>query len=317
MHLVEQVDVVGSHATGYRHEAVLWSSDAEFVRSAAAFIIDGLEFGEPVMVATVPSRLDALRRVVGARADVRFVDMTMMGANPSCIIPAWLDFLDDCKGRPARGIGEPIWLGRRDAELVECQLHEALLNLAVPPETPFWLRCPYDVRLGREVLHEAARSHPVVAPNTSRSAPQEGYAGAEHALDAFAQFLPPPPDTALVRAFGNGELRRLRDIVLGAAAGAGMSAGRAADLELAVHELATNSIRHGGGHGEFALWRERQALVCEVQDSGQCADPLVGRRSPSMEQAGGRGLWMVNQLCDLVQLRSGTQGTRVRVHSWL
>jgi anti-sigma regulatory factor (Ser/Thr protein kinase) len=99
--------------------------------------------------------------------------------------------------------------------------------------------------------------------------------------------------------------------------GAGLSEERSADLELAVHELAANSIRHGGGLGQFALWREGQVLVCEVHDGGRCADPLVGRRTPSLHQSAGRGLWMVNQLCDLVQLRSGDLGTTVRLHIWL
>jgi hypothetical protein len=29
---------------------------------------------------------------------------------------------------------------------------------------------------------------------------------------------------------------------------------------------------------------------------------------------GGRGLWLTNQLCDLVQIRSGDAGTVVRAH---
>ena len=47
------------------------------------------------------------------------------------------------------------------------------------------------------------------------------------------------------------------------------------------------------------------------------ADPLAGRLAPGTEELDGRGLWMVNQLCDLVQLRSSAAGTTVRVHTWL
>ena len=58
--------------------------------------------------------------------------MAEIGANPACIIPAWRDFVDECAeaGRAIRGIGEPIWADRSPAELVECQRHESLLNLA-------------------------------------------------------------------------------------------------------------------------------------------------------------------------------------------
>lgn len=59
--------------------------------------------------------------------------------------------------------GEPIWAGRRPAEILECQLHEALLNLAMDPDTPLCLLCPYDVgALAPEVIDEAAHSHPAI-----------------------------------------------------------------------------------------------------------------------------------------------------------
>ncbi len=51
--------------------------------------------------------------------------MRVLGSNPACIIPAWRRFLAEWApdGRPVRGIGEPIWVGRSEAELTECQLH--------------------------------------------------------------------------------------------------------------------------------------------------------------------------------------------------
>jgi anti-anti-sigma factor len=91
-------------------------------------------------------------------------------------------------------------------------------------------------------------------------------------------------------------------------------ADRATDVALVASELATNSVRHGGGGGALRLWRQAAALICEVRDHGHVVDPLVGRRRPVGTQIGGRGLWVVNQLCDLVQVRSSTAGTTVRVH---
>jgi MEDS: MEthanogen/methylotroph, DcmR Sensory domain len=43
-----------------------------------------------------------------------------------------------------RGIGEPLFATRSADELVECQRHEALLNLAFQDAPGFWLLCPYD-----------------------------------------------------------------------------------------------------------------------------------------------------------------------------
>jgi anti-sigma regulatory factor (Ser/Thr protein kinase) len=88
-------------------------------------------------------------------------------------------------------------------------------------------------------------------------------------------------------------------------------------LELAASELATNSIRHGGGAGTVAMWMEPGAMVVEFTDSGRVTDPLTGRLMPSLEQEGGRGVYLVNQLCDLVQLRSSDQGTVIRIVTWL
>jgi anti-sigma regulatory factor (Ser/Thr protein kinase) len=102
---------------------------------------------------------------------------------------------------------------------------------------------------------------------------------------------------------------------LGAWAGeAQLSADRTQQLVLAVNELASNSLCHGGGRGTLQAWREDGVLTCEVTDDGRIEQPLAGRINPAPSQSDGRGLWLVNQLCDLVQIRSSAAGTSVRVH---
>jgi anti-sigma regulatory factor (Ser/Thr protein kinase) len=71
---------------------------------------------------------------------------------------------------------------------------------------------------------------------------------------------------------------------------------------------------HGGGGGTLRLWSEGDDLLAEVEDQGLIEEPLVGHLRPEISQEGGRGLWLANQLCDLVQIRSGVGGTRVRLH---
>ena len=85
-------------------------------------------------------------------------------------------------------------------------------------------------------------------------------------------------------------------------------------LVLAVNELTTNSVRHGGGAGRLLVWRESDTLLCEVRDGGHMTEPLAGQWCPGPEALGGRGLWIVNQLCDLVQVRSSPGGSIVRAH---
>ena len=82
----------------------------------------------------------------------------------------------------------------------------------------------------------------------------------------------------------------------------------------AVNEVASNSLRHAGGRGVLRMWHADDTVVCEVSDDGHIDDPLVGRVRPEVDDRGGRGLWMVNQLCELVQVRSSPTGTTVRMH---
>ena len=66
------------------------------------------------MVAVIPEHQRWLQDSLNGQADeVKFVDMSKLGSNPARIIPAWQTFLDEHEGRPVRGIGEPIWPGRR------------------------------------------------------------------------------------------------------------------------------------------------------------------------------------------------------------
>jgi hypothetical protein len=117
-----------------------------------------------VMVAVIRPHAMWLQNSLGASSGkVKFVDMARLGHNPARIIPGWQQFLTAhaADGRPVRGIGEPIWSGRRPEELIECQLHEALLNVAVDPSTPFWLVCPYAVRgLDDAVIAEGISQSP-------------------------------------------------------------------------------------------------------------------------------------------------------------
>lgn len=110
---------------------------------------------------------------------------------------------------------------------------------------------------------------------------------------------------------------RLRKLLSEWAAGLGLDYERTQHLVLAVTELASNSVRHGGGGGTLRMWREDARLLVEIHDRGHIEEPLVGRTRPGPEQLTGRGLWLVNHLCDLVQIRSAPAGSVVRVHMHL
>jgi anti-sigma regulatory factor (Ser/Thr protein kinase) len=304
---------------GYRHEAFLYSGHDEFMAGVVPFVREGAASGEPVLVVLAQHKLDALRDALGDDAElVLFADMAEVGANPARIIPAWQGFLDLHAGaRPrVRGVGEPIWAGRSADELAECERHEALLNVAFA-DPAFCLLCPYDTTaLPADVIAEARRNHPFVSDLTGCT-PSGEFPGVRALAEPFGRPLPRPPAGAVPIPFDARSLADVRALVARHAEGAGMRRDDAADLALTANELAANSIRHGGGRGTLLVWHAPGAVVCEVRDGGRIRDPLVGRVKPSWMREGGRGLWMANQLCDLVQIRDVPGGTAVRVRKHL
>jgi anti-sigma regulatory factor (Ser/Thr protein kinase) len=61
------------------------------------------------------------------------------------------------------------------------------------------------------------------------------------------------------------------------------------------------------------LWTDGEGLHAQVSDGGVIDSVMAGRLAPPPEPVHGRGLWIINQLCDLVQIRSPESGTTVRV----
>jgi anti-sigma regulatory factor (Ser/Thr protein kinase) len=304
----------------FRHEALMYAGIDDFLAGTVPFVRGGLEAGEPVLVVESPLKISMLRAALGTDAAlVHFADMAGVGANPARIIPAWRDFVKDRggAGRRLRGIGEPIWKERGPFELIECQRHESLLNTAFASGDPWWLLCPYDtVALDPAVIDEARRSHPYITDGANFGQSND-YRGLEASSAPFDAPLSEPNAVAQELEFQNGDLVAVRGLVYRRASSAGLDASKAADLVLAVNEIATNSLLHGGGKGTLRVWEDTSALTCEVRDSGRFNSPLVDRERPAAGAAGPRGLWLANQLCDLVQIRSFATGTAVRLHMWL
>lgn len=298
---------------GFRHEAMFYEGIDEFVDLAVEFVSEGLDAGDLMLVATSAPKIDAVRSELGPQAcAIAFADMAEIGANPSRIIPRWQVLADEGRRlrRAVRGMGEPVWPDRTPAEMAECHRHEALLNVAFGggPD-PFWLVCPYDVAgLSSDVVEAARTTHPATVRGGTRQLET-------HAMTfSLGEPLPPPPPDHVRIDFDAALLPRVRQIVATAAERGHLDDQRAADLVLAADELAANSVLHGGGRGTLRVWHDDPELIVEVADRGTITDPLAGRVAPSPEAATGRGLWIVNQLCDLVQLRSDASQTVVRVH---
>jgi anti-sigma regulatory factor (Ser/Thr protein kinase) len=163
------------------------------------------------------------------------------------------------------------------------------------------------------VVETAHRTHPVIADGDGFSW-SDLYPGVAASVAPYDQPLPEPSALRATLVFALKGLPAIRRLVSREAAGAGFTTRPIADLVLATNEVATNSVLHGGGSGTLRVWRDGGVLVCEIRDRGHLVDPLADRRRPAPAYDGGRGLWLANQLCDLVQLRSFPSGTTIRLH---
>src|SRR2546421_5540714 len=126
-------------------------------------------------------------------------------------------------------------------------------------------------------------------------------------------FLPAGADTLLSRPFDAASLPALRGAVTRSGAESGLVDLGLARFVLAVHEIATNAVRHGGGRGTLRLWRLDDQLCCEIVDHGRGIPRanLGPRRKPRPGHIGGWGLWLAHQICSTVDVETGRAGTRV------
>ncbi|WP_345621286.1 anti-sigma factor RsbA family regulatory protein [Streptomyces ziwulingensis] len=296
------------------HPALFYRDEDEYLAGTVPFVRAGLAAGEPVAVAVPGKRLALLRDALGTEADrVRLLDMREAGRNPGRIIPGVLRAFADPQepGRRVRIIGEPVWAGRSATEYPACAQHEALINAAFEGRAATIL-CPYDARdLAAYVLADARATHPtVIAAGDSEARHSDSY-DPFGVVARYNEPLPPAPG-ALALPVVAASLSTARHTATAEAARLGLTGVRLDDFALVVAELATNSVVHGGGSGTLRVWAEDGHVVCEVSDAGRLDDPLAGRRPAARAQRGGRGLLLVNLVCDLVRTHTAPHGTTVR-----
>jgi anti-sigma regulatory factor (Ser/Thr protein kinase) len=293
--------------SGFRHEALLYRGTAGFAHAVTPVVVDALGRGESVLVAVPRGNAEALRDTLpgGALDDdrVMFLDMAVAGRNPARSVSIWHQFARQARPAERRlGIAELFWSGRTTEEIIECQHAEAVLNLALAG-SPMSLTCAYDTEaLEPTDVRDAAQHHLGIASMLG----DVGFP--ESAL------ADPPMSPSVDYRFGGCDLQHIRDYVGSEATSCLIDQLQTNDMVLAVNEVATNSIRHGGGQGRLRTWRTPDALICEISDAGFLDQPLAGMCRPVATGDGGAGMWLIHQICDLVQVRSSAHaGTIVRL----
>ncbi len=290
----------------FRHEALLYAGTDDFTGRMVPVIEGALDAGEPILVAVDAAKIDLLRDRLGDGSDaVLWTDIREVGRNPARIIPVWRRFVaTHGSGGHVWGVGEPVWAGRSRAALEEAQLHEELLNVAFAGASRFTLLCPYDTAgLAPEAIREAHRSHPHVAGDPW-TPPRRPRPGADDDAD------PPPALTVSELVLDDLSPGRLATFL--STSPAALDPGGTLDLAIAIAAVATH-LRGGGPSSLLRVWSEGGGAVAEIDGLDGVADALAGREWPPPSEGVARGLWLANQLCDLVQVCGLGSGTTVRL----
>jgi anti-sigma regulatory factor (Ser/Thr protein kinase) len=293
--------------------ALLHANEAEYLDGVMEFLMPGLEAGEPIALAVPPQRASAIRSRVGDDVEFEVLDVHEVARNPARIIPAVLTLLEGHAGRRLHYVGDFVWSGRSSEEIEETMRHEALINLAWP-DAAVRVLCVYDTAaLDPAVICDVWSTHPWLM--CGAAVQRSGSYGGPAFPDGSDRPLPDPPADAVEMTFRIDDLAAVRSFVAGWGDHAGLSADVRDDLVIAVNEVATNAIKYAPNVGRLRLWSAGGRTICQLEDRGHIGDPLAGRHRPVPGVHGGLGLWMVNQLCDLVQTRTTPSGTTIRLHA--
>jgi anti-sigma regulatory factor (Ser/Thr protein kinase) len=302
----------GAGGSGLRHLALFYRDQAECRERLLGLVQAGLAMGQPSFVALPGDEASLLsERLDGVPGEFLCSDIADLGRNPARIIPELRAFIDKHTGQDVLVVGKVLWPGRSPAEVREATRHEALLNLAFA-RSRATIVCAYDVaRLAPSAIAGARWTHPeYLADGQPVAAP--GHTPAWEVPADCDRPLPPPPVSAETLGYDT-DLAPVRRLVERHARRTTLAADRVADLVLAASEVAANTLGHTRSGGTLQIWHDDQEIFCQAHDRGWITDPLAGRVRQGPDGRG-HGLYLVNHVCDLVELRTGQAGTTTRMH---
>ncbi len=294
------------------HEALVYRSDDGLLSATLPHLRAGLAADDAVIAVLDDRKAALVQDRLGADADaVQFLDPATVYRRPAATIAEYSRVFDELDGRPARVLAE-IAAGDTADAWADWVRYEAITNEAFRSR-PCHVICSYDDRVVPGMVVDAvARTHPLLRAGATTRISNEF----EDPRTVLAHLTPAfpvptaPPDLAL-RV--DGTPQKARQAFLAAAEAAGVDPDDAGELAVALNEVVTNAILHGGGDARLRLWWLGGAgLVAAVTDSGPgIDDPLVGFLPPHPAALGGRGMWMARQLFDRVELDDGPDGFTV------
>ncbi|MGH3343543.1 MAG: anti-sigma factor RsbA family regulatory protein [Carbonactinosporaceae bacterium] len=300
------------------HRGLLYASDDELLAGVLPFAAEGLREGDRVLAVTTGATMELLREQLGEDADrIDSHEAKRWHGHPPRTLAAYDDYVRS--HAPVAGcvriITEPAWSGRTVVERREWARHEALLNVAFA-HSAAQIVCLYDTRsASAPVVRDCLRTHPELLEGGVRRRSANYLDPVSFNARCDTEPLPGPRPPCEQLAFSLPNLHEVRTRAYRRATVSGVPMARARGFVLAVNEVATNAIQHGGGNGHLILWCDDRSLICQISDSsGPITPPFPGHLPPGVNCEHGRGLWLARQLCELVQIRTGDTGSTVRLH---
>jgi anti-sigma regulatory factor (Ser/Thr protein kinase) len=303
----------------YRHDLLLHGSPEELAAVAVPFLREGLESGDAVVIATAAPRAALLLDALGADDRVHVVERhEVYRARTPAAITAFRRLAEQ---RQSEGFSQVRVVGETDfgptpRDWLEWQRYEAVINQALGP-WPLWGLCTYDTTtLPEEVVESGLRTHPQLVTEHGRQANPAFLEPVDYLRSLPVPEEPLEATAPLLRVDDVREFSGLRRAVATVLAGLGGEPDRLEDLHLAIDEMSSNGVRHGGPPVTLQLWADPDRVVCRISDGGSGMDSPFAGYGPAHGDdlsLGGMGLWLARQLCDHVDVVDDGPGLTVRL----
>jgi anti-sigma regulatory factor (Ser/Thr protein kinase) len=302
-----------SDATQFRHNALVYESQDEYVARSVTFLTEGLEAGEGAVVANTRPGLAVMREGLGPdAAQVTFVDVSSAYTRPARTLAAYHKVFAEQLQKTAslRAVAD-VQFGTDPGEWDMWMGYEAVFNRCFD-HLPAWVLCTYNANGTPDPILEGVwRTHPEVVAgdiwNTS-----DLYEDPDQVLRAITAEPTPLTDLRSI-PFGR-DLEQFRERLARELVAEEVSEAKALDMLLAATEIATNAVEHGGGVEEVRVGRAQGRFVCEIVDRGNGFDePAAGYLAP--REGVGTGLWVARQLTWRIEFFQSPPGFTARI--WL
>lgn len=293
----------------FDHEAFVYGSEDEYVGCLRPLLAGAVARGEPTYAVVPTGSAKLLADVLGATASgVSFIDAETWYRRPAETIAAYDRILRELRpGTRATVVGE-VQFGDTPRDWLAWTRYESALN-RILEQHDAQVVCPYDSRaLAPSVVEAAARTHPHVL-GSGGSRHSEVYADPEVLLPVLTLDWDVPPGPPAIDLLVQGSTDAARRAFRRAALAAGFEIERVEELTLAVNEVVTNALVHGGGQARLRVWASAEGVTCTVEDEGPGnEDALLGYRPPAPGAERGYGLWLARRIFDDVESRRSSAG---------